>query len=188
MTTYTREHLNITYGTLPWGAPTALIQVVLPEAPHYGHTLWQLTSTKGMDTPGGKLISDHHYLLHRLDGYRRRIDPEGDPDAPADPNKYLGGDWHGSFPSDDLETCINYLVDELNEWEPEEDDRWRVADTLGHLRRLLAQFEDIETAKSTKQIRDRWSEVRQAFLTAEMALFRRQDQAAMGGVKGDSNG
>lgn len=186
--TYTREHLNITYGTMPWGAPTALVQVVYPDAPHYGHTLWQLSSTQGMDTPGGKMPSDSHYLLHRLDGHRRRIDPEGDPNAPCDPNRFMGGDWHGSYPSGDLETCIDFLVESLNEWELEEDDRWRVADTIYHLRNLLSEFGDIETAKSTKAIRDRWSEVRQAFLTAEMTLFRRQDQAAMGGTEGDENG
>lgn len=94
MTTYTREHLQITYGTMRWGAPTALIQVVYPEAQHYGHTLWQLSSTKGMDTPGRAMKDDHHYLLHRLDGYRRRIDPGGDPDAPADPNVFQIGRAH----------------------------------------------------------------------------------------------
>lgn len=173
---YTREHLRITYGTMQWGAPSALIQVNLPDAPHYGHTLWQLSSTQGMDTPGMVRASDGHYLLHRLDGYRRRIDPQGDPDAPADPNRFEGGDWHGAYPSADLETCIDYLLESLNEWEPEEDERWRVADTLLTLRQILGQFGDIETAKSTKQIRDRWSEVRQAFLAAEMALFRAPDE------------
>lgn len=172
MTTYTREHLQIIYGTMHWGAPTALIQVVNPEAQHYGHSLWQLSSTKGMEPAGRPLKSDHHYLLHRLDGHRRYIHPEGDPDAPADPNVFLGGDWHGSFPSDDLETCIGLLVGELNEWEVEEDDRWRVADTVYHLRNLLSNFEDMDTAKSTKHIRGRWAEVRQAFLTVEMVLFR----------------
>jgi len=174
--TYTRDHLQITYGTMHWGAPTALIQVSHPDAIHYGASLWQLSSTKGMEPAGRPLKSDGHYLLHRLDGHRRRVHPEGNPDAPLDPNVFAGGDWHGAFPSDDLETCIDLLVGELGEWEGEEDERWRVTDTLYSLRNILSQFEDTETAKSTKTIRDRWDEVRQAFLAAEMALFRAPDK------------
>lgn len=176
MTPYTREHLDITYGTMPWGAATALIQVNRPDAPHYGASLWQLSSTAGLDTPGRTLKSDSHYLLHRLDGHRRFIHAEGDPRAPLDPNKFAGGDMHGAFPSADLETCIDYLLGALNEWEPEEDERWRVADTIYSLRNILGEFGDIETAKVTKTIRDRWAEVRQMFLAAEMALFPASDK------------
>ena len=181
MTIYTREHLRIEYGTMHWGAPTALVQVDHPDAPHYGRSLWQLSSTQGMEPAGRPLKSDHHYLLHRLDGRHRFAHPEGDPTAPLDPNVFAGGDWHGAFPSDVLQNCIDYLIESLNEWEAEEDDRWRVADTINTLRHILGQFEDTETAKSTKAIRDRWSEVRQAFLSVEMVLFRAPD-------KEDSNG
>lgn len=181
MSTYTREHLRIDYGTMEWGAPTAIVYVEHPEERlHYGRTVWQLASTKGMPPFGKPDREDGRYLLHRLDGHRRRIHPEGDPDAPLNPNKFAGGDWHGSYPSADLETCIKYLVESLNEWEVEEADRWQIGDALYTLRTALGAFEDMDTPKQTKRLRDRWSEIRALVLAVEMVLFRDGEGASNG--------
>lgn len=177
--TYTRDHLQIEYGTMEWGAPTAIIRVQHPdEHAEYGRTVWQLASPKGMPPWGRPDREDGWYLLHRLDGHRRLIHPKGDPNAPLDPNKFAGGDWHGSFPSDDLETCIGFLVDELNRWEIEEQERWRVVDAVHTLRNLLSQFDDLDTPRQVHSLRTRWASIRAQVLAVEMALFNSGTEGA----------
>lgn len=174
MATYTRAHLQVEYGTTAWGSAAALIKVVNPEAPNYGQTEWQLISPGGLD-PLDREPDACHYHLNRIDGGRGRGRTAIDP---ADPEmmRYACGEWHGTFPTADLEQALGFLVDELTIWEREEDERWRVADLIGQLRRMIDDDIYCDTPRQTRDLRARWAEVKQAVAAVEMVLFRREER------------
>jgi hypothetical protein len=151
---YTRDDFEIAYSVADWGSPAAHITLT---GGRYAGEVFRLRSAKGIKEATRR--SEWGYHLDKV---------------PAVDEEYQSTfAWYGSYESDDLETCIDELVVDLNLWLVDEEDRWKIADAAGALRSCLDRIDETDIRRGdTKRVRDQWAQAREAFWRVEMALFR----------------
>lgn len=161
---FTRADVEIEYFDTPWGSPAAWVTVVRPGSWYEGH-IYGLRSAKGLEDATKK--SDRHYLVHR--------------EREKDVSPRSLGDFLGSYPTEDLEKAIGFLVADFTKWDNDQRDRAAIGQSLASLREILGEMDEWDPIRTDATLRSRWPEARQLFLQVEMGLFEPPVPAAVPG-------
>lgn len=152
----TRDDLTVELGTAPWGGPTA--KATVTAGPLEGRTFW-LRSTEGL--PGGDATND----LERGGGIHL--------DA-SDPDASIRG-WMGAFKTYDMETALDWLVEEVNELALRAEIKDATWQQHGALESALEDFGYSLGEVTPRDWREEWQRVEEAFTALAMKI-REVDQ------------
>lgn len=151
---HTDRDWETTETTSDWGSPVGIVRMT--GGPFAGE-VYRLRTTKGM--PNSGRIERHRYHLDLIERNGHEMG--------------RGSDWYGAFDTDDLPTALRMLRTELDQWAADEADHWALDHKLSNLQTLLGDALEYDQRRTSRTLRSRWPQIRDAFVELEMGFFPR---------------